>query len=999
MRDATFWRCIIPGMLVVVVASPSRADDPTTLEARARPILARCVACHSGEKPKGGLDLTTRENALAGGKSGEPAFVADDAENSALIAQVDDRLMPPKNPLSAEDAALLRQWVDAGAPWHETIHKDDAATQPDDGGWAFAAIRDPAIPAARNASWPFDPMDSFILDALDAAGLSPSPDADRATWLRRATFDMHGLPPTPEEVAAFVADRSPRAFETVVDRLLASPRYGERWGRHWLDLARFSESHGFEYDRLRENAWRYRDYVIGSLNADMPYNRFVTEQIAGDALTPLTSERIAATGFLVAGPWDEAGNNQQSVVMKARVREEELEDMVAAVGQTFLGLTVNCARCHDHKFDPITQVDYTRIKAALAGVLHGDRPALPPEALDRRDRQRRELNDRIAALETEMAALERSARQSSPSPELPTCIPRPLAWWTFETDARDVLGGLDGSLIGGATVVGGRLRLNGAGQFLSTSPLGVSLKAKTLEAWVVLRRLDQRGGGVISVERPGGSRFDAIVFGENEPRNWSAGSEFFRRTRHFGGPLETAGPQSLVHLVIAYDEDGLIRAYRDGVPLGKPYRPEGESTDPLRFEPNAGHVLIGLRHTGAANGFLDGEIEEARLFDRALSPPEIATLHQLGTRHIDVAEHLDSASRARFAALRAERKTLASLQDGLRADPLVYAANSVVPPPTHLLQRGDVTTPSQIVSAGGLSAVETPSPDLGLTPDAPEMERRRKLAAWITSDENPLTPRVIVNRLWQYHFGVGIVSSPSDFGVNGDRPSHPFLLDHLAGSLLSEGWRLKPIHRRILLSHTYRQSSRFDAAAAEKDADDRLLWRFPPRRLEAEAIHDAMLFASGGLNLRMAGPSARPFTVTTFNSNFYTPFDSPDPDLNRRSVYRMNINSGKAPLMDALDCPDPSVKTPRRGSTTTPLQALGLMNDAFVIRMSHDLAERCRRDAGENAGAQVDRAYALVLGRLPSEDERNAALRLAREHGLDQVTWVLFNATEFLYVR
>jgi hypothetical protein len=685
--------------------------------------------------------------------------------------------------------------------------------------------------------------------------------------------------------------------------------------------------------------------------------------------------------------------------MKARVREEELEDMVAAVGQTFLGLTVNCARCHDHKFDPITQVDYTRIKASLAGARHGDRPALPPEELEQRERRRRELSDRIAAVETELAALERSARESSPGPEPATAAPRPLAWWTFEVDARDVAGGLEGTLVGGATIAGGRLRLNGAGQFLSSSTIGTSLKAKTLEAWVALRRLDQRGGGVISIERGGGAEYDAIVFGENEPKNWSAGSENFHRTRHFGGPLETSGPQSLVHLVIAYDEDGLIRAYRDGVPLGQPYRPEGESADLLQFEPNGSHVLLGMRHTGGANAFLDGEIEEARLFDRALSSLEIATLHRLGTWRIDVEERLEPAQRERFAALRAERKSLAARQDELRAAPLTYAAVSVPPPPTHLLQRGDVTTPAQRVFAGGLSAIETPSPEFELPPDAPEAERRRKLASWIVSDENPLTPRVIVNRLWQYHFGTGIVSSSSDFGVNGDRPSHPQLLDHLARSLLAEGWRLKPIHRRILLSHTYRQSSRFDANAAEKDADDRLLWRFPPRRLEAEAIHDAMLFAAGGLNLRMAGPSDRPFTITTFNSNFYAPFDSPDPKLNRRSIYRMNINSGKAPLMDALDCPDPSVKTPRRGSTTTPLQALGLMNDAFVVRMSRDLAERCRRDAGEDAGAQVDRAYALVLGRPPNDAERIAALHLARDHGLDQVAWVLFNATEFLYVR
>jgi hypothetical protein len=673
--------------------------------------------------------------------------------------------------------------------------------------------------------------------------------------------------------------------------------------------------------------------------------------------------------------------------------------MVAAVGQTFLGLTVNCARCHDHKFDPITQVDYTRIKASLAGALHGDRPALTAEEMDRREQERREVNARVADLENELAALERSARESGPGPEISDEVPRPLAWWTFEADGRDLVGGMDGTLVGGATIAGGRLRLNGAGQFLRTEPIGISLKAKTLEAWTVLRRLDQRGGGVLSIERPDGSMFDAIVFGENEPKNWSAGSEFFRRTRRFGGPPESSGPQELVHLVIAYDDDGLIRAYRNGAPLGAPYRPEGEAAGPVRFEPNGAHVLFGLRHNGAGNGFLDGEVEEARLFDRALTPSEIATLYRLGTRRIDVEERLPEAQRAKFTALREERTRLVSRQDALRADPLAYAVKSVEPPPTHLLRRGDVTTPAELVAAGGLSAVTTPSPEFGLTPDAPETQRRVALASWIVDETNPLTPRVIVNRLWQYHFGAGIVGSPSDFGVNGDRPSHPELLDHLAMSLLENGWRLKPIHRRILLSRTYRQSSRFDARSAGKDADCRLLWRFPPRRLEGEAIRDAMLAASGALNLRMAGPSDRPFTVTTFNSNFYTPFDSADFGLNRRSIYRMNVNSCKAPLMDALDCPDPSVKTPRRGSTTTPLQALGLMNDAFVVRMSRDLAVRCERDAGDDVDSRISRAYLLVLGRLPREDERTASARLARMHGLGQVAWVLFNTTEFLYVR
>ena len=451
------------------------------------------------------------------------------------------------------------------------------------------------------------------------------------------------------------------------------------------------------------------------MNADLSYTRFVAEQVAGDVLDPGSADAIAATGFLVAGPWDEAGMvAQKSNVMKERAREEELEDMVSAVGSTFLGLTVHCARCHDHKFDPIPQRDYYRLKAALEGVRHGDRPL----------------------------------------------------------------------------------------------------------------------------------------------------------------PGTASGPR------------------------------------------------------------------------------------------------------------------------------LVYAANPVVPPPTFVLARGDAAKKGEQVAAGGLSAVAAVSPDFGLAPDAPEADRRRKLAAWLTHPENPLTPRVLVNRLWHYHFGTGLAGTPSDLGANGEPPSHPGLLDRLAFDLREGGWRLKPIHRRIVLSATYRQSARFDAKAAARDAEARLLWRFPPRRLEGEAVRDAMLAVSGRLNPSMGGPGFRPFTVRTFNSNFYDMMPDPSgPGFDRRTVYRIHVNSAKSPLLDALDCPDPSVKTPRRAVTTTPLQALGLMNDPFVLRMARELTGRARAEAGGDESRQVDRTFRLALGRSPRPAEVERAVTVARRDGLESLAWVLLNANEFVTVR
>ncbi|MFO0908740.1 MAG: PSD1 and planctomycete cytochrome C domain-containing protein [Isosphaeraceae bacterium] len=704
-------------------------DDPTT-PPDVRAVLARCASCHGhgpeGDESAGGLDLTTRDAALKGGESGK-ALVPGDPKRSPLVSRVVAGKMPPRDPLPAAQVEALRAWVASGARWDQPIGRDEALAAsasaqpaPSSDLWSLRPVQNPPTPPVRDRSWLRDPIDAFILARLETEGLAPAPEVDRATYIRRVSFDLIGLPPTPEEVAAFVADRRPDAHERVVDRLLASPRYGERWGRHWLDLARFAESQGFEYDRLRDHAWRYRDYVIARFNADVPYDQFVSEQIAGDVLPGAGDNGIIATGFLVAGPWDEAGSKgQKSVVMRERVREDELEEMVSAVGATFLGLTIHCARCHDHKFDPIPQRDYYRIKAALEGVGHADRP------------------------------------------------------------------------------------------------------------------------------------------------------------------LQPAGKSSR----------------------------------------------------------------------------------------------------------------------------LVYAASPFAPPATQILNRGEVTKKGEAVTAGGLSRLAVPPGDFGLGLDAPEADRRRALARWITHPDHPLTPRVLVNRLWHYHFGVGLVGTPSDFGTNGERPTHPELLDHLATDLRKGGGRLKPLHRRIVLSAAYRQSSAFNERAAARDADARLLWRFPPRRLEGEAVRDALLFVSGALDPSMGGPGFRPFVIRTFNSNFYEMLpDAAGPGFDRRTIYKIHVNSAKSPLLDALDCPDPSVKTPRRAVTTTPLQALGLMNDPFVLRMARSMVRRLDREepsepAGSRLDRQVVRAYRLTLGRDPSSDEVRRAVALARRDGLESLAWVLFNCNEFLTVR
>jgi len=892
--------------------------------------------------------------------------------------------------------------------------------------WSLQPVTRPTLPAVKNPTWTRNPIDVFVLARLEAAGLTPAPESEPATLLRRLFFDLIGLPPSPEDIDDFLRAfrAAPQAaMEKVVDRLLASPRYGERWGRHWLDVARFAESQGFERDKIRDNAWRYRDYVIDSFNRDKPYDQFVREQLAGDVLPSATAEMITATGFLVAGPYDEAGTSSASPIVRGRVREEEMEDMLAAMSQTFLGLTVNCARCHDHKFDPILQRDYYRFKSVFDGVRHDGYRPLPAAELKQRADKIAQLDQSITVREQRLAELERLGRsriRPTKVDGLPAPGPKPISRWTFDKDARDDIGKLHGKLHGNAKIDHGRLILDGKDSFMETEALSSDLREKTLEAWVVVANKNQRGGGAMSVQTKDGKVFDAIVFGERQPGKWMAGSDFFRRTRDHYGLDENAGPTEVIQVAVAYAHDGSIVVFRNGKPYFEPYRPQGNNAELQFYASGQSQVLFGLRHTGAGNGYLACEIEEARLYDKTLTANEVAASYLAGVPAAPVWQILDELTpeeRSEHKIKSAEVRRLRAERDRIPPNIFLgYVATIRQPEPTNILLRGDIEKIGDVVSPGGLSVLR--NSEFGLPPDAPEAQRRLKFADWVASPQNPLTSRVIVNRLWHYHFGRGLVATPNDFGFNGERPSHPELLDWLAsecgmrnvergikeGSATStQNWGLKHIHRLIVTSATYRQSSSFPKSEIRipnsKDEENRLLWHFAPRRLEAEAVRDAMLAISGQLRHAGGGPGFRPFKVTVFNSSFYDLIDEDRPEFNRRTVYRIGVNSAKDPLLEAFDCPEPSVKAPKRNITTTPLQALGLMNNAFVQRQAKSFAARVQREAGENVEAQIDRACRVAIGRNPSVTERTRLIGLAREHGLTQVCWVLLNSSEFLYVK
>jgi len=997
-------RLALIAILIGLFGVPLAAGQPAAtvkFDRDIAPLLARrCLDCHNEGDKKGGLDLTTAAGAKTGGDSGE-VLSADGADASLLWQRVADNEMPPKTPLPAAEKELLRAWIAAGAAWETSPIDRFRVTSDTRAGldwWALQPLGQARPPAVRQAGWPRQPLDKFILARLETKALAPSPETDRRGLTRRVSFDLIGLPPTPDEVQAFIDDKAADAYERLVDRLLASPHFGERAARHWLDVARFGESDGFEYDRLRPTAWRYRDWVIEALNDDMPYDEFARLQIAGDVLKPDDPNAVTATGFLVAGAYD--GLIPAGDVMKRVMRQDELEDLVGTVAQTFLGLTVHCARCHDHKFDPIRQTDYYRLASALAGVGRGERslPARPKNAT--------ELASQLAELRSQLEVIDAPGRatvleqRGKATPDLK--LPEPLAAWDFTagSGAAATKGSSLGELqlVGAAKLSAEGLALDGRSAYAQTPLVEKPLRAKTLEAVVLLANRTQRGGAAISVESAGGEFFDAIVFGEQEPGHWMAGSDFFRRTKTASGSMETADSGEAVHVAITYDEQGAITLYRNGQPYGNPYRSAGLH----EFQPGKWRVVFGLRHNPVNESkLLSGIVRRASLYDRALSAEEVAAAAaglNRGVSEPELVAQLDAAARTRRAELLARIRVLSEQSS---PEPLkVFAVTPRQAPVVHRLDRGNPLAEREAVAPGSVPAIAGVDADFHLPADAPEADRRRRLAEAVTNPANPLFARVLVNRVWQQHFGCGLVDTPNDFGFNGGRPSDRELLDYLAVQFVQSGFRIKALHRLIVTSATYRQSCAANDKAMAVDAGNRMLWRYSPRRLEAEAVRDAVLAVSGQLNLARGGPGYRDFdSFDQKGTQTYEPRDPEGPEFNRRSLYRTWARGGRNPLLDTFDCPDPSVTTPSRGVTTTPLQALSLWNNSFVLRMSEHFARRIEQEAGKEPAAQAKRAFRLALGREPTPAEQKRIEPFVAQHGLPALCRTLLNSNEFLYVE
>lgn len=893
-----------------------------------RPIFEKhCYDCHGAKKQKSGLRLDVKSEAFKGGEAYAPNIVPGNAKESPLIKFVtgEDKnmLMPPQGErLSAAETATLTKWIDDGAAWPDGVDAVTLADKRDH--WSFKPVTFPSPPRTQNQAWPRHDIDRFVLARLEHEGLLPAPEADRVTWLRRVSFDLIGLPPSPEQVAEFLANERSNAYELVVDELLKSPRYGERWAQHWLDVVRYADTHGFEVNTERPNAWPYRDYVIQAFNNDTPYDRFIREQIVGDALG-----QDAATGFLITASVLLPGQIGADEPSKRLARQDALDEIVVNIGQTFLGLSVGCARCHDHKFDPLSQHDYYSMQAFVAGVEYADHPLRTPEAEALRQKADR-LKPRLAQIEQQLAQLEPRAFSGAKRPPVnarqntdrfETAKARRLRFTINATNNLEPC--LDELEV-----------FNLAGQNVALANAGT--KVTSSGDTTVADRHERR---FVNDGQYGNSR---SWMSNEKGRGWVE--------------LEFPTEHEISRVVWSRDRQG---QFKDRLAIN--YRIELA-------------VVEGEWRT-VADSF-------DRANDDSSSPP--AMFSNKG---------LSEAEAQQASQLMAERKEIEHTIKAAADGQLVFAGTFRKPDVIHLLSRGDPEQPKQEVEPAVPGVLGT----IKLSKEALELERRRTLADWIASPRNPLTARVMVNRLWQGHFGTGLVETSSEFGHTGTKPSHPELLDWLAQEFIRSGWSIKHMQRLIVLSATYRQSTRHNDVAAANDADVRLLWRYPSRRLDAETIRDSMLAVSGRLNRKMFGRGFDLFDKRGGLTGF-KPVETFSGDGLRRMIYAHKVRREREAVFGAFDCPDAGQGTARRRESTTPIQALNLFNSRFTIDQSDAFATRVRAEAADDVVKQIRLAFQLALSRDPNSDEFTDAELVVREHGLATLCRVLFNSNEFLFL-
>lgn len=907
---------------------------------------AHCYSCHGPAKQESNFRLDVRNRAFANGDIGDPPIVPGDSKQSPLIGYVSavdsDLVMPPEgdgNRLSEQQVQTLRRWIDEGANWPDEMAGEVGRKKITTDHWSFQPIVDPPLPAVGLETTEFLPLrngiDHFIGRQLELNGIRPSKPADKVSLIRRVYLNMHGLQPTPGQVRAFVNDDSENAYSNLIGQVLESHHYGERWARHWLDVVRFGESTGYEVNRDRANAYYYRDYVIESLNKDKSYRDFIVEQLAGDAVGV-----DEATGFLVGGAYDVVKSPDVNLTLMQR--EDELADFVNTTSTAFLGLTVGCARCHNHKFDPILQSDYYSLQAVFAGVEHGERKLLNQIPKDVRESwEKTQSNLKIQERKLD------DMRAAFPSGQVSgDLLPKVNA--KRNTDSFEA--------------VGARFLRFTIHQTNQSEPC-----IDELEVYSAVQSVNEIANGALASQ---GCTTKSSGDYPNNPKHklehindGKLGNDFSWISNTQGsGWVQIEFPEvtEINRVVWGRDRNG---AYADRLAIGYSI---SVSTDENQWQ----EVSSSTRR----KPFLVNGKEPENAFIARLTGDEVAKAKKL----------LDAIKQ-----LRAKSAKLDQLI------PLGYVGKFKKPAATRRLYRGDPMSPREEVAPDILTVMGT----LGMQKDEAEQARRLALARWIASDSNPLTARVMVNRVWHYHFGRGIVSTPSDFGKNGATPTHPELLDWLTSRFIENKWSLKWLHRKILSSSTYQQSSRPRSDASAKDADGKWLWRFPLRRLEAEAIRDCVLQLTGKLNPKAGGPGFLLFKIDRENVHHYFPLEDYESEHFRRMIYMTKIRQEQDDVFGVFDCPDGGQSIPNRNRSTTALQALNMLNSKFIVEQAKFLSERLIAEAGEKTEPQIRLAFDLAFSRLPNEAEMDDALNLIDRHGLKAFCRALLNTNEFLFVR
>lgn len=1089
--------------------------EPTDKEAfftdKVLPILQEnCFECHGPEKQKSDLRLDSLSRMLQ-----KSAILPGDPESSRMVQALHytdpDLQMPPDGKLSDENIATIEQWVNDGNIWPgTTLSKAQAeadahlrtAIANEAKFWAFRPPVKVDIPKTPNTKWATNPIDAFILQSLREQSLSPSPEADKRTLIRRLYLDVLGLPPSPKEVDAFLADTSKEAYTTLVDRVLASPHYGERWARHWLDTIGFAETHGFETNTPRVNAWRYRDYVINAFNQDIPYTQFIREQLVGD-----TMGADAATGFIVSGPWDQV--KSPDVVLTKNQRDAELHNMVSTTAGSFLGLTVGCAKCHDHKFDPVSQRDYFQMRAMFAGVTHGDREVRPDD-YDQRLAKAKKVQKKIDALDSTLADYLPKATTNltcidddgplftmAGAPSV-SVIRRPLGrdtlksslpdtqekfwYWSAAVNKNHFSWNPDANGLHHIWIswIAGRERNEHVAYILDQDGDASTTEDQTTIAEVSQRKTAEqkddvtntwpwsgfynagihdlkptakiflrplKDGNLINADLMALQATDSKDTQQTAPtlRPQLRTAVNTRKNEERFAPIAAKAVRITVRAThsgkVCIDELEAYTAEAKSKNIALARRGATPSTS-SEYPTNAKHKTIHLNDGKHGNDFswipglesdtlpwarvdfdqvytinrvIWGRDRQEQFRDRLATDYTIEVLNE-EDNWITVASSYDRApfgqatptipqyatigipekQQEKLKSLIAQRPALEKEHKTLIQFDKVYGGVFIEAEETKFLYRGDPMQERATVNPGGIAIIGA---TLQLPLDTPEQDRRAALADWIASENNPFTARVMVNRIWHYHFGKGLVETPSDFGAMGVRPSHPELLDWLALSFMENDWKPKSLHRQILLSKTYRQSSTPRADALRVDASSRYLWRFPPRRMEAEPIRDSVLSMSAKLDLTMGGPGYNVFEPNDNYVRVYAPKKEFGPAEWRRMIYQYKPRMEQDETFGIFDCPDGGSRQPKRTISTTPLQALNMLNSPFMNQQAKLFAERLRADGIHEPAKQVKQAFRLAYAREATPEEIDVSVDFIKQQGLTLFCRAIYNSNEFLFLN